>query len=116
MIPGANRQIDGTLHEMLNPFVKIDQLASHPMLVLQFKQITANSHQIIFCSDVPQPLKPGNMKMKIGGQKKFHCYFEGLRQVVARSNDFGPIQRPVGLQWSSERPICGLRENKFDVQ
>jgi hypothetical protein len=67
MVPGANRQVNRTLHEVLDPFIKIDQLPGHPLLALEIEQVASNAHKIIFCSHLPQPLKPRNMKMKIGG-------------------------------------------------
>ena len=48
MVSGANRQIHGSLHAALNPFIKIDQLPRHPMLVLQIEEIAPDGHKIIF--------------------------------------------------------------------
>jgi len=79
MVPGADRQVDGPFYEMLNPFVKIDQLAGHPLLILQVEKVAPNGYKIIFRRDFPEPVKPRNMKMKIGGQKKFHCCFRGIK-------------------------------------
>jgi hypothetical protein len=81
MIAGAERQRGRTLQKILNPLLKIDQLESHALLAVEIKKIATDSDQIIIRRDLSEPIKPRDMKVKVGGQEKFHCSVHTLYEA-----------------------------------